>query len=840
MSHRLYLYNLCSETGAMTSYIGEWKYVIPTLFIPLLAHPKAKGKSLYFNKKIGIQHLEQFYQLLEKELNLYQHSKFQTNKKKVLEYLNDLPYDVFYMDATDVFNMSEVPKKQQAQDMVEKLILQQSSFQLAIELSSLAPLEAILKDTNYHRNWLELIEHEYVDFGWYLLEISHLNHPEVYIFENDQKFGLLNSKQQEILKAEFDQIQPFSFAGYAIIEQNNQFGVVYANGEIVIPVQWDEIQNIYDYEKKYAIVSQNQKVGLVDLDDSSIRLLPQYEYIEVLYNQFIQIQMDGFYSILDENFKPIIQNSKISFELWSENFLFSQHSKSIYKTFYYKDGQCLGELLEDYLIELKHHYLLIRPIKKKEKFFKLMNKKGEIIFQNIEDINYNTDTDYIALKENSIWFFYDLLQQKIIKNNDISKVNKEFFHYFTTLKNSFIISNAEHHFSLFNPVTEQFLIPFDLKIQGIKVIQAHQILILKNKWSYQFYNLDKNILSTEIFDYLSSHINHCNILLAYRENNLFNINQNFKTEQCSFEQISQIYMERHKLYDEDLEKFEWFCDQLKQKNTDLFYSHFQNDDLVKLGTTSYNNQKIADAVTIYKIGVQRGHAQMMAELAYIYSKEEQFLNLDLAIELYQKAVAANNAMAQNNLGFHYITGTGIKKNIKKGIFLYQKSAEQDYGLALQNLALQYFSGEEIKQNYELALDYFKRSEKNFYFNYPEIIEIYYQLGDYKNAFKYLKKNKDEDFTYIYLGIFYHKGYELKIDLNKAKKYYEKAILSGKYSYAYQALLEFYMHDGIFTSEPDYQRILELALHQKIDLPKHVLPHKKQKGFFSQFLGRKDK
>ncbi len=72
MAHRIYVYNVDSETGEQYShYLGEWNYEIPELFLPLFScEPRSKGKLLYFDKINGVERLKSFYQLLGEHYQL--------------------------------------------------------------------------------------------------------------------------------------------------------------------------------------------------------------------------------------------------------------------------------------------------------------------------------------------------------------------------------------------------------------------------------------------------------------------------------------------------------------------------------------------------------------------------------------------------------------------------------------------------------------------------------------------------------------------------------------------------------------------------------------------------
>ena len=836
MSHRLYLYNYCAETSEFSSYIGEWKYVVPLLFIPLLAEPKAKGKSLYFNKKIGVEQLTKFYSLLEQQLDLSQHHDFQEKRTKVLEYLNDLAFEHFYMDATDVFNMRDEPKKQQAKDFVEELQLNQHAFQQAIEANSLEPLNPVLESQFHFKSWLELLEHEYVDYGWYLLEVGHLMYPEVHIICEDEHYGLMNAKSKIILPAIYNDIQAFSYMGYAIVEKDQKFGVVYADGEICIKPEWDEIGEINDFEQKQAIVVRDGKLGLIDLLNEQILLPIDYEEIDFLYNGYLQVKKNGVFQVLDQSLSQIIENSNQPFELWSENFLTQPIAKSPYLKFYNRLGEYIGEFYPENLRELNHQYLLLKPFKKKAVFYQLYDSHGTLIFDDIEKIKYTSENSCIALQRNKVWMFYHCALQKSIEIEDILNIQDDYFHQHTALKDHYILTNIKNQYALYDALNDDYVFPFDMQILSIQYV-SDDVFIIKDSLGHQYFKLSEHSFSDEKYDYICGFLQNDFYILAHKNDQLVHIDQTLNCEEMTNEQCAKLYLSRSYFEGEDLTYFERYVKNLEETQGFNYYQYLDDRQLSYLGMEEAENGNLDEAIKIYKIGVERQHAEMMCQLAYIYTENESVLNIDEAIQLYKKSADLGNANAQNNLGYHYMTGIGVQKDVARAIQLYSMSAAQNYALALQNLAFNYYNGEEVEQDLILALDYFKKAEKQGMSNPHEMIEIYYRIDDYKNAIKYLKKSKDEDFTHIYWGIFYQHGFGIDVNLEKSKKYYERSLEVGSYSAAYIALLEYYIKNGAFESEDDYVRVLALAQENEADLPEHVLPSKKSKGFFKRLFGQ---
>ena len=66
-------------------------------------------------------------------------------------------------------------------------------------------------------------------------------------------------------------------------------------------------------------------------------------------------------------------------------------------------------------------------------------------------------------------------------------------------------------------------------------------------------------------------------------------------------------------------------------------------------------------------------------------------------------------MAQYNLGFSYLSGEGVAKDINQTIYWYKLSAEQGFAPAQSGLGNRYFYGDGLEQNYSKAVSLFMKA-----------------------------------------------------------------------------------------------------------------------------------
>ena len=188
-------------------------------------------------------------------------------------------------------------------------------------------------------------------------------------------------------------------------------------------------------------------------------------------------------------------------------------------------------------------------------------------------------------------------------------------------------------------------------------------------------------------------------------------------------------------------------------------------------------------------------------------------NYKLAADYYQQAAKLGAVRAIHNLATFYRKGHGIKQDLTEAVVLYKKAmALGEIELAPYNLGTMYFKGIGVRENTEKALELYKISADTgtavakfalgvlYYSNgmldigkplineAAEIgnqhailwsaVEEYFNNGD-QSLIEVLKEmiNSEEvpTETYVWLGAVYQNGIGVKVDIQKARQYYLKAI-----------------------------------------------------------------
>lgn len=84
-------------------------------------------------------------------------------------------------------------------------------------------------------------------------------------------------------------------------------------------------------------------------------------------------------------------------------------------------------------------------------------------------------------------------------------------------------------------------------------------------------------------------------------------------------------------------------------------------------------------------------------------------NMDRVIELYEKAAGSGDAYAMNNLGVCYLTGDGVKTDVKQAVKYFDKAVKQGDDYAMVNLADCYSIGNGVKRNDKKAFELYKKA-----------------------------------------------------------------------------------------------------------------------------------
>lgn len=217
-----------------------------------------------------------------------------------------------------------------------------------------------------------------------------------------------------------------------------------------------------------------------------------------------------------------------------------------------------------------------------------------------------------------------------------------------------------------------------------------------------------------------------------------------------------------------------------------FYMAVPSEHIIKLAHKGFEKEESGETIT--KDTTSIGESDFIPQVE-IVSQDEAKSIIDKANE--------GNAQAQLEAARLYLSGNGVKRDINKAIYFYQQAANAKNSLAMVELAQIYFDGEGVEKNIK---------------KYEQLLNAAMDLGNGDAAYRlgshYVTsgKNAESGFAKAYnyfdkaaklghneatlwssLGLCYQFGYGTKVNISKAREYYEKALLIGdetdKYSLA---------------------------------------------------------
>ena len=130
---------------------------------------------------------------------------------------------------------------------------------------------------------------------------------------DNNKYNFLNKKGETISKKEYEEASDFNKNGYAIVSNDNEYGVIDGNGKEIIDLKYDEIKFfddtlfsniskktnqelfIFKDNNKYGIINANGKVVVKAIYDEFKTITIKYPIIKAKYNnETILLNLENF------------------------------------------------------------------------------------------------------------------------------------------------------------------------------------------------------------------------------------------------------------------------------------------------------------------------------------------------------------------------------------------------------------------------------------------------------------------------------------------------------------------------------------------------------------------
>jgi TPR repeat protein len=232
-----------------------------------------------------------------------------------------------------------------------------------------------------------------------------------------------------------------------------------------------------------------------------------------------------------------------------------------------------------------------------------------------------------------------------------------------------------------------------------------------------------------------------------------------------------------------------------------------------------------NAIEYYKMSAKQGIQEAQVDLGSIYLHGwcGATQNSKEAIAWYTKAAKEKNTVAICNLGYMYLSGTGVDINPSMAFEKYKEAADLGNSDAQFNLGYFYRRGFGVAQSNKKSMEWYKASAKqrNVYANYALGLAYmeYDEEKDDMQAFEHFKFAADNGYNeaQLQLGYLYERGIPgqngaagLEKNIKEALHWYERAARYQN-STAYYNLGHIYLHgQGVDKDENKAHEYFESA------------------------------
>lgn len=861
MAHRLYIYNVSLDQDFYDeSLVGEWNYVIPLFFLPLFAHPLAKSelkqfgfkssKDLFFNVKEALPLFEKFHLWIQQQVDLIpatDQAKYLQSYERQLYYFQNLPYDYFRLDGTDVYNMNEESHKKQAQAFSAEIALftEELANIIDLELDSEHINRGVIGQSYFpFSTFEEYLNNDNANFGWDWLEIAFEKDYDCLQYEENELYGLTTFDNKKITEAVYGYIGEFTEANLAIIQRDELFGFIDKTGvEVVKPLYFDvgtaQIEYFFDEQDNedtsrmltVAAVCQDGKWGLLNLLSHTYLIPLAYELVEFLYPYYYNVYNGSHYAVYNfagEQLIPFKGDSP--FEYHYTYFCTSMGSK---RDFYSRSHHYLGKFAyEDVRNSDIENHLLI-PSEVNSKLHNLITFDGELVLESIKHVQYVTN-ECVIVYTDKLKGIYNHLKAKYVLEPMNCKIDTYIDYWMNLGAGQCHVSHGKKK-GIFDAIEERWIVPFTT-IDVVKILtNGFAATKLKDKWALRLISLPDQEFVYE-YDFITMHNLEQDIdtIVLYKDNAVFTCN-NHEIQTISTHHL--LLLAGKLRYDSNGEVglFNPYFNEKTQVLTAEDYAQLEPYQLnaVKDYYADHSFDEQYEALLLMAEAVN--NSELLQELGYRYLTEDDYIDYNKAKHLFELAATHNNPYSVTNLGYMYEHGFGVEQDIHKAIEYYTQGAELGNNTSYNNLALIYYYGATgLDNDFNSAIHYFKKVNTKEYEVCNYLADCYYLLGEYKNAMKYIKedmKNNDNIGSFL-LGRMYCYGYGVKQDGKKAIPLLEKA-LQQAYDIAILDLIDIYAKDEENKDPEKLAYYIALAKEKEVELPEEY----KEKSFLKKTLGK---
>ena len=123
-----------------------------------------------------------------------------------------------------------------------------------------------------------------------------------YVKRIGAKYQLVNSYGM-VLSDSYDEIAPVITGNYFWVRNGSQYGFIYKDGSLAIPIQYEQVGSFYNDR---AYFKKNGRYGFLNSKGQQV-IVPQYEEVQNFTSQYTWVKRAGVYGLIDlQGFEVII------------------------------------------------------------------------------------------------------------------------------------------------------------------------------------------------------------------------------------------------------------------------------------------------------------------------------------------------------------------------------------------------------------------------------------------------------------------------------------------------------------------------------------------------------
>ena len=251
-----------------------------------------------------------------------------------------------------------------------------------------------------------------------------------------------------------------------------------------------------------------------------------------------------------------------------------------------------------------------------------------------------------------------------------------------------------------------------------------------------------------------------------------------------------------------------------EKLPDLENNSIENpEEEFQLGAMYYNKQDYAKAFALFEKSANQGNAKAQNELGFMYYNGQGVKqDFKKAFALFEKSAKQGDAEAQCNLGSVYYNGDGVKQDFEKAFSLFEKSAKQGKAEAQFALGVMYEKGQGVAKDFEKAIYWYEQAANQGNAKAQNNLGLMYENGrgvakDFEKAIYWYEQATNQGLAEAQynLGLMYYEGQGVEKDFNKAFYWYEKSAKQGFAEAQYNLGLMYHEGQGV---EKDFNKARE--------------------------------